>query len=76
MKEYTVIREFWRKGILQPVGSVISMLESEAKYLAHALEHKAVEVEKKIEATVTKVRAPKASTVAVVEAPANGEHTN
>lgn len=76
MKEYTVIRDFWRKGILQPAGSVISMFESEAKYLAHALEEKAVEVEQKVEAAVRKLRAPKALSVAVAEAPVDGEPSN
>jgi hypothetical protein len=77
MKEYIVIRGFWRKGILQPAGSVITMLKTEAKYLAHALEEKAVEVEQKVEAAVKKaVRVPKALTVAVAEAPADGEQSN
>jgi hypothetical protein len=37
MKPYTVIREIWRKGILNPVGTVLHMAEEEAKYLAHPL---------------------------------------
>lgn len=77
MKEYTVVRDFWRKGILQTAGSVISMVEAEAKYLMHALEEKAVEVEQKVESAVKKARAAvKPMTVAVSEAPADGEPSN
>jgi hypothetical protein len=73
MKDYTVIRDIWRKGILQPVGTVLRLAEAEAKYLAHALEEKAVEVETKVEAAVKQVRAPKAPlTASVTEAPADG----
>ena len=74
MKPYTVIREIWRKGILQPVGTVLHMAEAEAKYLAHALEEKASEVEQVVEDAVKRVRAPKATplTASVTEAPADG----
>jgi hypothetical protein len=73
MKDYTVIREFWRNGMLQQVGKVIRMAEKEAKYLAHALEDKAIEVEQKVEAAVKSVRAPKPAAAVVVEAPADGD---
>ena len=70
MKQYTVIREFWRNGIVQPVGKVITMVEAEAKYIAHAVEEKVAEVQ----AAVKKAEAPKpAATVAATEAPANGQ---
>ena len=73
MKDYTVVREIWRNGIVQPVGTVLRLAKSEAKYLAHALEEEAVEVEQKVEAVVKRVRDRKPNTVAVVEAPANGD---
>lgn len=75
MKDYTVIREFWRNGLVQEVGAVIRMAEKEAKYLAHALEAKAVEVEEQVEAAVEAVskRFRKPSTAVVVEASANGD---
>ncbi|WP_316196572.1 hypothetical protein [Bradyrhizobium sp. SZCCHNS3053] len=72
MKDYTVVREFWRHGILQPVGKVLRMLEAEAKYLSHALEERAVEVEREVKTAFKRVREPKPSTVAVTEAPADG----
>jgi hypothetical protein len=74
MKEYTVVREFWRHGALQKVGAAISMLETEAKYLKHALAEKVAEVEKKVEVAVKRGRAPKANAAVVVEAPADGDH--
>ncbi|MGX9944867.1 hypothetical protein ACTG4Q_20595 [Bradyrhizobium denitrificans] len=73
MKDYTVAKEFWRNGIVQPVGSVIRMAASEAKYLAHALEEKAVEVEQKVEVAVKRARDRKPNTVTVVEASADGD---
>lgn len=87
MKEYTVIREFWRKGILQPVGAVISMHESEAKYLGHALEAGAkkaeaeqeavkVEVEEVKEAPAVSHRKRKHQGAVVTEAPADGDSTH
>jgi hypothetical protein len=77
MKQYTVIRDFWRNGILQTAGSLISMIENEAKYLAHVIEEKVEEVEAKVVAVVQKARAPKPAGVAVAEAPANGDqHLN
>ena len=73
MKDYTVAREFWRRGVLQPIGEVLRLTKAEAKYLAHALEEKAAEVEHKVEAAVKRVRAPRTSTAVVVEAPADGD---
>jgi hypothetical protein len=72
MKDYTVVREIWRNGIVQPVGTVLRLAKSEAKYLAHALEEEAAEVEK-VEAVLKRARDRKPNTVAVVEAPANGD---
>ncbi len=76
MKAYTVVKEIWRNGIRQEIGSVIHMVESEAKYLAHALEEKVADVEAKAVVAVKKVVAQKAPGVAVSEAPANGETSN
>ena len=45
MKQYTVIREFWRNGVVQPVGKVITMVEAEAKYIGHAVKEKVAEVQ-------------------------------
>jgi len=74
MKEYIVIREIWRKGILQPVGTLLRLAAVEAKYLAHALEEKVTEVEQAVEAIVKQVRTSNAPlTASVTEAPADGE---
>lgn len=73
MKDYTVVRDFWRNGILQPAGKVLRLAASEAKYLAHAVEEAAAEVEQKVETAVKRVRGQKPLAVAVVEAPADGD---
>ena len=73
MKDYTVIREIWRKGILQPVGTVLRLAAVEAKYLAHALEEKVTEVEQAAEAVVKQVRTSNAPlTASVTEVPSDG----
>lgn len=71
MKQYTVLVDFWHKGLLQQAGSVIRMADAEAKYLAHALQDNAAKVEaaitNEVKAIETKVLGAVAS-----EAPANG----
>lgn len=45
MKQYEVTAVFWRGGLEVPVGTVLSMSDSEAKYLKHALREPQPEAE-------------------------------
>lgn len=73
MKDYTVIKDFWRNGILQPAGKVIRMVEAEVKYLGHVVQEGVAaveaEVKKEVAAVASKTQ-PQGATV--TEAPANG----
>jgi hypothetical protein len=75
MPKYNVDKEIWLGGLKQPVGTVVTLAEAQAKYLSHAL----TKVEDKpVEATAAKKpAAKKAAAGAVVseqpaEADANG----
>lgn len=73
MPKYTVDKEIWLGGLKQPVGSVVTLAEAQAKYLGHAL----TKVEDKPEAPVAKKAAakkaePATAVVTEVEAKTDG----
>ncbi|WP_315729803.1 hypothetical protein [Bradyrhizobium sp. SZCCHNRI2010] len=81
MKTYDVIKDIWRNGVLVRAGSVITAVESEVKYLKHAVQEKVAKVEvvaAKVEAAaakvVTDVKAAETKVLGAItsEAPANG----
>ncbi|WP_316207395.1 hypothetical protein [Bradyrhizobium sp. SZCCHNR3118] len=71
MKEFTVIKDFWRNGILQPAGKVIRMVEAEAKYLGHVVQEGVKAVEAEVAKDVAAVKS-KVQGAVVTEAPQDG----
>ena len=73
MPKYNVDKEIWLSGLKQPVGSVVTLAEAQAKYLSHALskveDQPAAPAAKKASA---KKAEPAAAVVTEVEAKTNG----
>lgn len=74
MPKYNVDKEIWLGGLKQPVGSVVTLAEAQAKYLGHALtkveDQTAAPAAKK--AAAKKADAPATAVVTEVEAKADG----
>jgi hypothetical protein len=73
MPQYQVNREFWWKGIKRAVGSIITMTDSQAKYLTSILTPLAPIAPAPAPKAISRKATPLAA--AVAEVPAHGNST-
>lgn len=72
MPKYTVDKEIWIGGLKQPVGTVINLTESQAKYWGHALSKGEDKPAAPVAKKAAKAAAAPAAGAVVTEATANG----